>query len=663
MMLPGGLDGSMHASSRATALLALFLLSLTLAPAADAQTSTQPPRESVWTVFTTVEAVVEGNYATVKVIADIGNRGPDPEFPFAVRVPDDAFVTGLTIERDGEVHVARIAPREEARREYDAWKAQEQTGGLVEKQRRSDVYAYLVNVAEFTSVRATLTYERYLVAENGVYNLSLEVPVSGFGEDLGAAFQVRVLDAASAWGSAGDARRRDDGAWSLSHVVGPRSTDAPTPWQAAYTMPSTPDAGEIITTVHNGTGYFAHRFRAEPDARQAPMDLVLVLDVSGSMTGEKIAQLQDAAKQVARTLTSEDRLHLALFSSGVVSPWDGLRDMTPDARHRAAQEISAIFAGGATNIEGGLRRAIDAIGAATPAEREARLQVVALLTDGQPTEGVVDRAALRDIAADARSAGARVYSIAFGHDADWALVHELAEAGGGVALRVPEGTGAEVDIQRFIGALTTPVLHDVQVTYSDGVVARNAHADILPAGSELLVVGTFDPDLGVHATVRAISANGVVERAIDAQPPRDLAFLPRLAAYHEIQQLQDALDAGEGGATRDRLVELALAHGFVTDETSLVLTLPARTFDPRAASGSQWSGEAVPSSMSDTTRAPMSHLWTATPVPTAPAGRATGAAGAGGPGVATPAAEVPSAGIAGLLALVVVAALAARRRP
>ena len=36
------------------------------------------------------EAVVEGNYAVVKVIADIGNRGPDPEFPFQVRVPDDA---------------------------------------------------------------------------------------------------------------------------------------------------------------------------------------------------------------------------------------------------------------------------------------------------------------------------------------------------------------------------------------------------------------------------------------------------------------------------------------------------------------------------------------------------------------------------------------------
>ncbi|HWH08554.1 MAG TPA: VIT domain-containing protein, partial [Candidatus Thermoplasmatota archaeon] len=169
--------------------LALAFLVLLLAPAAFAQASTPPPTGTVWTVMTTVEATVQGNYAVVKVIADIGNRGPDPEFPFLVRVPDDAFVTGLTIERDGQVFEARIEERAKARAEYEAHKQAQQTGGLVEKQRRSQLYQYLINVAEFTSVRATLTYEQHLAADRGVYNVSLEAPVSGFGQDLGAQFR------------------------------------------------------------------------------------------------------------------------------------------------------------------------------------------------------------------------------------------------------------------------------------------------------------------------------------------------------------------------------------------------------------------------------------------------------------------------------------------
>ncbi|HVM44792.1 MAG TPA: VIT domain-containing protein, partial [Candidatus Thermoplasmatota archaeon] len=172
----------------------VLMLALLIAPVAAASTPMTPP-DSVWTVFTSVDAVVRDNYATVKVVADIRNQGPDPEFPFVVRVPDDAFVTGLIIERDGTVYESQVKDRDEARQEYEAWKAREQTGGLVEKARRTSVYSYLINVAEFTNVKATLTYERYLAADRGVYNLSLEAPVSGFGRDLGARFSVRVDDA------------------------------------------------------------------------------------------------------------------------------------------------------------------------------------------------------------------------------------------------------------------------------------------------------------------------------------------------------------------------------------------------------------------------------------------------------------------------------------
>lgn len=555
-------------------LLPFLLLALLIAPAASAQASSPPP-QSVWTVFTSVDAVVRDNYATVKVIADIRNQGPDPEFPFVVRVPDDAFVTGLTIERDGVVHEAQVKDRAGAREEYDAWKAREQTGGLVEKTRRTELVSYLINVAEFTNVVATLTYERYLAAENGVYSLPLEAPVSGFGRDTGARFTVRVNDSdglASLWGEPSASRAGN----TITYEVGPRPDMEPTRFTASYMVDATPDAGTLLTTVIDGKGYFAHRFRAPQDAQELPMDLVMVLDVSGSMSGAKMDQMRDAAKQVVQTLHDNDTLHLVAFSSSSTSVWQGLLPMTPENRQRAAREIGALFDGGGTNIEAGLRSGFDAF-QGVELDREGRFPALVLLTDGQPTAGVTARADLRELASNLNARELPVFGIAFGDDADFGLVRALAQDAQGAAVRVPLGQGAEVDLRRFMAALTTPVLRDVRIQYNTGVSAVEPMAPILFGGSELLVVGTYDPARGIRGNVTGVSPEGARNYAFEGGRPASLSFLPRLLAYHEVRMLQEKLDAeGHDQASVDRIVTLALAHSFVTDHTSLVVTLPER---------------------------------------------------------------------------------------
>lgn len=569
-MLPRHLVPSMRA---ALPLLALLLLT-TVVPSTSAS-SPMPP--SVWLVHTTVEAVVQENYATVNVIADITNRGPDPEFPFSVRVPDDAFVTGLLIERDGTTYEAVVKDRAEARQEYEEWKAQEQTGGLVERTRRTSVYSYLINVAEFTSVRATLTYERYLAADRGIYNLSLEAPVSGFGEDTGATFRVSVRDSdgvTALWGEPRATRSGD----TLTYEVGPRpGVEHPTPFTASYTLDPTATSGTLLTAIVDGQGYFAHRFRADDDEAQLPMDLVLVLDVSGSMAGEKLRQMVDAAKQVVSSLDADDRLHLVAFSTDARSSWSGLLAMTPEDRRRAASEIDGLFDAGGTNIEAGIRKGFEGLSGVDWAREEGRFPAIVLLTDGQPTAGVTSRDELLRIARGLNTREVPVFGIAFGDDADWTLIRHLAQDGEGAAIRVPPGTGAEVDLRRFMAALTTPVLRDVAISYGPGVTAYRAGAPVLFAGSELLVVGTYDPARGISGAITGWSPAGERRSTFDGSVPADLGFLPRLVAYQQVRELQAQEDAdGPTASTTARIVELALEHGFVTDHTSLVLTLPPR---------------------------------------------------------------------------------------
>lgn len=563
------------------ALLALALV-LLIAPTALASTPPPPPRNSVWNVLTTVDMDVRDNYAVVKVIADITNRGPDPEFPFRVEIPDDAFVTGLTIERDRKVYEATIQPREQAREQYEAWKAQEQTGGLVEKQRHSSTYAYLVNVAEWTDVRATLTYERYLAADRGVYNLSVDAPVSGFGNDLGAAFHARVANTngvTALWSTPGaNAVKQSDGSYTLDWSVGPRPSDASTPFTLSYSLPATDGAGTLTTSTWNGTHYFVHRFRAPADAAHMPVDLVLVLDISGSMSGLKFQQMQDSAKQVVQQLRPEDRLHLAFFSNDASAPWTGLRDMNSAGRKAAATEIEDALIAGGTNLESAIRHGFDALSGIDWKSEEGRLPVLLILTDGEATVGNTDRAQLRALAKTANTHAVNVFTIAFGADADWGFVHGLAQDGNGIALRVPEGAGAEVDLSHFMTLITAPVLKNVRVTYTSDADAYRADAPVLFAGSELIIIGTYDAAKGpLKATVKARAPDGERSYEITASEGRS-TFAPRLVAYHQILRYQDLIDAeGERDDWSKPLTKLALRHGFVTDYTSLVVTLDPRT--------------------------------------------------------------------------------------
>jgi len=575
--------------SRTAALVALLLL----IPAASASTPPLPP-VSVWTVHVTIEADVEDHYATVTVRALIANRGPDPEFPFVVQVPSGAFVTGLKVTRDGVTEAATVAEREAARAAYEEHKAAEQTGALVEKQRNSDLYAYLVNVEAAATVVAELTYETYLQADQGVYSLPLEAPVSGFGQDLGADFRITLRHAEgvqAAWGEPRDAMAaqgtapagatadgvtglaRADGSGTLRYAVGPRGDDGGTPLHVKYQVGAAPDAGRILTATTDEGGVFVHRFSAPPDADALPLDMVLVLDTSGSMNGQKIEQLRDATRQLIQALGPDDRLQIVTFSTGAQAAWAAPKTMDEAGRAAALQIADGLLAAGSTNIADALRAGFGAFTAPDGAP------VLVVLTDGRPTVGETDPATLRAIARDANRAEVSVYGVAFGADASWGLVHGLADDGGGTALRVQDGAGAEVDLRRFFQALTTPTLRDLRVAYEDGVEALRVGSDILFSGSEVLFVGRFGDLERIRGTVTAEAPDGPRSYTFDVPVTDGPGYVERVVAYHEIQDLAARIDAGEAGL-RDPLVDRALRHGFVTDHTSLVLTMEARPFDP-----------------------------------------------------------------------------------
>ncbi|WP_045245841.1 vWA domain-containing protein [Thermus filiformis] len=153
--------------------------------------------------------------------------------------------------------------------------------------------------------------------------------------------------------------------------------------------------------------------------------LVLVLDVSGSMQGEKLALAVEGALRLVEAASEEDRLGVIAFSGEarwVFRP----RPMTPQGKKEAQSLLRSLGAGGGTVLGPAYREAVSAL-----REIPGR-KAILVLSDGEVSDPQAP------ILEEARRAGFPTSALALGQDADRAFLKALAEAGGGAYLEAPE---------------------------------------------------------------------------------------------------------------------------------------------------------------------------------------------------------------------------------
>lgn len=121
---------------------------------------------------------------------------------------------------------------------------------------------------------------------------------------------------------------------------------------------------------------------ADENERQG-MDIIAVLDVSSSMSGEKIELVKDTMHFVADVLTEQDRLSIVSFSSAA----NRLTPLIPLAKANKAKidtAIRGLHANGCTNIASGMAYAFRQI---KDRNHSNPITSVLLLTDGKNNTG------------------------------------------------------------------------------------------------------------------------------------------------------------------------------------------------------------------------------------------------------------------------------------
>jgi len=162
---------------------------------------------------------------------------------------------------------------------------------------------------------------------------------------------------------------------------------------------------------------------------QMPLNFGLVLDHSGSMSGEKIESLKKAAKLAIDQMAPQDMVSVVIFDDTVkvVTPNQPASD--PASLKR---QIDGIKAAAGTKMSLGMRKGLDELQKAVGKDRISRML---LLTDGE-TFG--DETQCRQLAAEAKQQDVQIVALGLGDDWNEKLLEDIGNASGGEHDFIPD---------------------------------------------------------------------------------------------------------------------------------------------------------------------------------------------------------------------------------
>jgi len=531
-----------------------------------------------------VDVEIENQVATTNVDLEFVNEGDGlAEGTFLFPLPSEASVDELIMYIDGVPIEAKILPADEARQIYDEIVRQYRDPALLEYVGSQAIQANVFPIPPGESRRITISYTQVLEVDNGllhyVYPYDVTSLLSSRRVDS-ASISVNVVgsdEISSIYSPTHDiaiSREDDDtgfrAGWEDSNYA------ANDDFSLYFGLANDEISLNLLSYREsaNEDGFFM--LMVQPpveleDDRIQPRDIIIVLDQSGSMEGDKWEQAQEAATYVLDNLNSRDRFNVILFSTG----WRLFSNdyESPDEADEAIDWINGMIAEGGTDINGALTTAMDM------ADNE-RDTAILFLTDGLPTEGVVEADEILDNVKDAAPSNVRLFSFGVGDDVDTFLIDTLVREFNGTSSYVRPSERIDEEVASLYTKIGVPVLTDVELDFGDLRTDTLYPGQPLPdlfAGNQLTIVGRYRDGMDDGEIVLSGEIDGErVEYVYDGLEFRERSggepFVARLWATRRIGDLLNNIRLnGENDELVDSIVNLSVRYGIITPYTSFLI--------------------------------------------------------------------------------------------
>lgn len=298
-----------------------------------------------------------------------------------------------------------------------------------------------------------------------------------------------------------------------------------------------------------------------------PLELVFVLDCSGSMSGTPIAQAKAAVERGLRLMRPGDSFQLINFSMSAGQLGNRPLEATPQNVQGGLQYLNSLQGEGGTMMIEGIKAALD-----FPHDPQ-RLRFVCFLTDGYIGN---EAQILGEV--HKRLGASRIFSFGVGSSVNRYLLDHMAKAGrGAVAYLGPRDDAAQV-MEDFFNRISHPAMTDLQIDWGAMQVSEvfpRALPDLF-AGRPVVLTGRFAGDSDTAARISGRAAHVAVAVTVPANLARadsDHTALPSVWARRKIADLADASIRHSGtpdAELPERIKRVALDYSLMSAFTAFV---------------------------------------------------------------------------------------------
>ena len=508
---------------------------------------------------------------------------------FAFPVPKGAVVKKFKMEINGRMTEGELLDAGKARKIYEDIVRQMKDPALLEyvEQGLFKVRIFPIEPRRETKIR--FTYTEALRADQGMFFYDYVMTSASTRETAGGAFAFKADVQAK-----GEVRQ----VYCPSHEVevlrksphqvvvsGESDRHAAKRDLRLYITHSSAQVGmDLLSFKESGEdGFFFLLITPEFQAQQKvqPKDISFVLDVSGSMAGDKLAQAQRALQFCVANLNPEDRFEVIRFSTEAQGLFGKLQQASAGAKVQAKQFINDFRAIGGTNIQ-------DALSMALANSKGERPHSVIFLTDGKPTIGERNESALLGQVSQKVSQHTRIFTFGIGHEINTHLLDKITEQTGAYRSYVTPEEDIEVKVSRFYTKVSSPVMSNLKLDFGSGAVVDQVYPKTLPdlfAGESVTVFGRYRQPGNRKVTLRGTVNGAQVDFSENIElanggTPHD--FIPSLWASRAVGYLLDEIRLhGETQELRQEVVRLARKYGIITPYTSYLILEDEPPIAPR----------------------------------------------------------------------------------
>lgn len=561
-----------------------------------------------------VHITIDNQFARVQVVQIFGNRTDrTQEGRYVFLIPSTASISDFAVW-DGDVRIPGvILEKRRAEEIYRDLALQHIDPGLLSQEEETAAFtARVVPIPPYGTKRVELEYAEVLPVEGLESYFSFPFKPSQYGTQSVGHLEIRLQIASrfpmtdlnlmskayklsfienspnykSAAFEASNIELTEDLSFSYGIAVPGTSFGF-----LAYRAPEriSPEELRDPRRAKDSDGYFEASIILNRDGRAPgateppePRSVLIMLDTSLSMRGEKLERSYEAVESVLRSLTARDSFNLILFNEEVFALGQAPMSASPDQVERALEFIKSSYLMGGTDLGAALERAAQLL-RSMPAKRRS----LVLITDGNPTLSTTRMRGIVDRFRRANEAGprARAYVFGIGSDANLQLLGELARTSKGYFDWSRETEDLSFKLKAFTSKIGREPADSLELRSNADLYHVYPNRDVTAYdGTRVSFVGRYRRP--GRATMTVSGAFGGTPFSISEEvelPERDDAHphVARLWARARVDALlnQIALE-GETPEAINEIIALSKKYKFVTPYTSF-LAAPRSLLRPR----------------------------------------------------------------------------------